>query len=512
MEKCDAPVGWALSTIGSVYQVVGGGTPSTKNQDYWQGAIPWITSADINGIRDVSISRHISESAVENSATNKVPPQTLLVVTRVGLGKIAISETDICFSQDLQGLIAPPELISPEFALYYLSFALQTLKYEGRGTTISGITKKQLRDTSLPLPPRNEQNRIVAKIEELFSELDKGLESLNAAREQINVYRQAVLKHAFEGKLTEGWREKNQDKLETANEMLDRVMQGRDIAYQQQLEAWNVDLAAWDRQGQCGKKPVKPKKIQEPDKPNPDHQLRMWELPGTWQWLQIGSFAFVTKLAGFEYTKFVQYDENGDLAVLKAENAGPHGFRPTDYSHVQSGAVSQLSRSYLNGGELVVVFVGAGTGNVATVPSDQEYFLGPNIGMVRPDSKAVTTGYMEAFLRSPKGKDLLLSAMKAVAQPSLSMGTIRQCPIAIPSAIEQREIIERLTQTQSQIEHAEKDIDEQLNKAESLRQSILNRAFSGDLVPQDPNDEPASVLLERIKAEKNSGKTKAERR
>ena len=146
---------------------------------------------------------------IENSATNKVPPKTLLVVTRVGLGKIAIAEQGICFSQDIQGLVAPPHLIQPEFSLYYLSYELQKLKYEGRGTTISGVTKKQLKDTKFPLPPLNEQHRIVAKIEELFSELDKGIESLKTAQEQFKVYRQAVLKHAFEGRLTARWREEN---------------------------------------------------------------------------------------------------------------------------------------------------------------------------------------------------------------------------------------------------------------------------------------------------------------
>jgi type I restriction enzyme S subunit len=228
----------------------------------------------------------------------------------------------------------------------------------------------------------------------------------------------------------------------------------------------------------------------------------MWNAPQSWQWLQIGSFAFVTKLAGFEYTKFVRYAEDGDLPVIKAENAGPDGYRVTQYSRVHSASVVQLARSHLEGGELLMVFVGAGTGNVALVPADRRYFLGPNIGMIRLETEAVNSRYLELFLRSPLGKDMALASAKAVAQPSLSMGTIRQTPVILPSRSEQDEIVQRLEAILSIIERSEMDIEEQLLGSEALRQSILKRAFSGSLVAQDPNEEPASLLIERSRAGK----------
>ena len=228
----------------------------------------------------------------------------------------------------------------------------------------------------------------------------------------------------------------------------------------------------------------------------------MWKAPTSWQWLQIGDFAFVTKLAGFEYTDYVKYDDAGDLPVIKAENAGILGFKPTNYSRVQSSAVAHLKRSYLNGGELLIVFVGAGTGNVATVPHGEKFFLGPNIGMARVETDQIDTEYLELFLRSPWGKDMILATVKAVAQPSISMGTIRQTPVIVPPVEEQKEIVRLLKENLSAIERMDDEIEDGLKKSESLRQSILKKAFSGQLVPQDPNDEPASVLLERIRAEK----------
>ncbi|BBL56818.1 restriction endonuclease subunit S [Methylomonas koyamae] len=232
------PQTWETTTLGNVYQVVGGGTPSTEVPDYWDGNIPWVTSADIESVRQIKIRKYVSEKGIKESTTNKVPPKTLLVVTRVGLGKIAISETSICFSQDLQGLIQSPKIICPEYTLYLLSYKLQYLKFDGRGTTISGITKKQLTDLDFELPPLSEQHRIVAKIEALFSELDKGIESFKTAREQLKIYRQALLKHAFSGKLTEQWRAENAGKLESAETLLQRIQTERQQRYQQQLKDW----------------------------------------------------------------------------------------------------------------------------------------------------------------------------------------------------------------------------------------------------------------------------------
>ncbi len=210
----------------------------------------------------------------------------------------------------------------------------------------------------------------------------------------------------------------------------------------------------------------------------------------------------MTKLAGFEYTDWVKYDEAGDLRVIKAENAGPNGYRVTGYSRIHGESVANLKRSVLVGGELLVVFVGAGTGNVATVPHGTRFFLGPNIAMARAESDAISTRYVELFLRSPSGRDLVLAAAKAVAQPSLSMETIRQCPIAIAPSAEQQEIVRRIDEQLDAVAVSESDIATNLQKAEALRQAILKKAFAGELVPQDPADEPAAALLDRIRAER----------
>ena len=195
------PKGWTKTSVGQLYDIIGGGTPSTKIEKYWKGNISWISSADIYDLYDIRPRRSITVEAVKSSATNLVPSESIIVVTRVGLGKIAYTKTPICFSQDSQALVGNNSIIDPHYALYYLSKAVQIFKYSNRGTTISGVTKKQLSELSFFLPPLNEQKRIVAKIESIFGNIDSIEKQVNDAIRSLNTLKQSVLKLAFEGKL-----------------------------------------------------------------------------------------------------------------------------------------------------------------------------------------------------------------------------------------------------------------------------------------------------------------------
>ena len=196
------PPNWSWVKLGDVCEnIIGGGTPSTGIESYWSGKIPWITSADILGIDKIIPRKFINEAAIKESATNLLPKGNIVVVTRVGLGKLAKNNFDLCFSQDSQGLILNKKIINTDFALVILSKAVQSFKIHNRGTTISGVIKKQLQELIIPLPPLPIQQKIVSKIEALFSELDSGVASLKKAKEQIKTYRQSVLASAFSGRL-----------------------------------------------------------------------------------------------------------------------------------------------------------------------------------------------------------------------------------------------------------------------------------------------------------------------
>ena len=154
----------------------------------------------------------------------------------------------------------------------FLAYFLQSPDYwvaiadEKLGIAVPNVNATKLKSITLPIPPVAEQNRIVAKIEELFSELDKGIESLKAARAKLNVYRQAVLKHAFEGKLTAQWREENKDKLETPEQLLAHIKQEREARYEQQLQEWRAAVKKWEEGGRLDRKPsrLRPPSFPEP--------------------------------------------------------------------------------------------------------------------------------------------------------------------------------------------------------------------------------------------------------
>lgn len=197
----DIPATWTWTRVGDVYNIVGGGTPSTKIPEYWNGNIPWITSADIRGITDIKPKKLVTKKGIENSATNLVPENSIIVVTRVGLGKVALARVPLCFSQDSQGLVNSSSFISPGFAVFYLLKAVQIFKYQHRGTTIAGVTKKQLAELPFALPPLLEQHQIDEEIERRFSlteEIEADVESNFKRAERL---RQSILKKAFSGKL-----------------------------------------------------------------------------------------------------------------------------------------------------------------------------------------------------------------------------------------------------------------------------------------------------------------------
>ncbi len=155
---------WQEIKLGEIaHKFVGGGTPSTKNQSYWQGNIPWITSKWLNNkIYLKSGEKYISQKALENSSTHLVPCNNLLFSTRVGVGKVAINNIDIAISQDLTGVLVD----NSQYSLEFLAFQARTSRIQNyfesnkRGATIKGITREDLKDTIFYIPSLPEQRKI----------------------------------------------------------------------------------------------------------------------------------------------------------------------------------------------------------------------------------------------------------------------------------------------------------------------------------------------------------------
>ena len=163
-------------------KTLGGGTPSTANTDYWEGHIPWMTSADIVNAKTIKPRKYITATAITNSATNLIPKNNIIVVTRVGLGKAVKNEMDICISQDSQGLILKQSVI-PNFLIHSLIEKIKVFKLTSQGSTIQGITKKRLLDIEISLPPLSQQKAIASLLETWDTAIEK-TEALITAKEK----------------------------------------------------------------------------------------------------------------------------------------------------------------------------------------------------------------------------------------------------------------------------------------------------------------------------------------
>ena len=188
--------------ISDIGKIVSGATPKTKDVDNYGGSIAWITPADLSGYTSKYIShgsRNITQKGYDSCSTHLMPRGTVLFSSRAPIGYVAIAENPICTNQGFKSIV-PNDDIDSEFLYYQLQYLRKKIQEKGSGTTFKEISGKVLGETDIVVPSLEEQSRIVAHIEELFSELDKAVDTLKTTKEQMDVYRQAVLKKAFESK------------------------------------------------------------------------------------------------------------------------------------------------------------------------------------------------------------------------------------------------------------------------------------------------------------------------
>ena len=188
---------YRLSQIG---QIVSGATPKTSNTEYFGGDIAWITPSDLSGYTRMYISsgaRMLTQSGYDSCSTQLMPEGTVLFSSRAPIGYVAIASNPLCTNQGFKSIIPDSSKLTSEFLYYQLKYLRKEIQDMGSGTTFKEISAKAFGQVEIVVPPITEQERIDARIEELFSQLDKGVETLQKTKQQLAVYRQAVLKSVF---------------------------------------------------------------------------------------------------------------------------------------------------------------------------------------------------------------------------------------------------------------------------------------------------------------------------
>ncbi|MGP9673351.1 restriction endonuclease subunit S [Pseudoalteromonas sp. AOP31-A2-14] len=188
---------WEVQALGNLGSFLGGGTPSTENRVYWSGDIPWVSSSDIKegDFFGINLHRFISEDAIKNSATKKVPENSLLIVSRVGVGKFAVCRHEVCTSQDFTSFT--PENCSIDFIAYQLYKNKNRLINLGQGTTIKGFTTGDLASFKLHIPEKGEQQ----KIADFLTSVDTKISQLTEKHRLLKDYKKGVMQQIFSQKI-----------------------------------------------------------------------------------------------------------------------------------------------------------------------------------------------------------------------------------------------------------------------------------------------------------------------
>lgn len=479
MEK-QLPKNWVECKLGELATVQSGGTPSRGINSYWNGDIPWVKISDIKEMYVDKTTEFITEEGLKNSSTRIFPKGTILFTIFATLGKIGILNIDAATNQAIAG-ITPSKFVNDKYLTYSLINLSNSISENGKGVAQKNINQAILKETIIPLPPLPEQNRIVEKLDKMFNQLETIKTSMANIPLLLKDFRQQVLSKAVTGKLTEEWRRGKE--LESAEVLIHKIIQKR---------VQDFDLKCQLAKENGERKPTKVflDKLPKIERIDVD-------LPEKWFQTNVHFLSFVTKLAGFEYSLHFDLKEEGEIPVVRAQNVQMGRFEDKNRLYMSKETSDFLVRSQLHGREILMVFIGAGTGNVCLAPKDERWHLAPNVAKI--DVDGISTEYLYLYLQSALGIENVLSRVKATAQPSLSMETIRDIVALVPPLEEQYEIVSRVENLLAKSEAIKKQYKLLKEKIDKLPQALLYKAFKGELTEQLESDGDAKDLLKEIK-------------
>lgn len=421
IKKDPLPKGWTIAKLGDICFTTSRGTPSRKVSKYFGGNIPWVKSGELDKGLILDTEEKITEEAIKNSSAKVFPKGTLLIALYgATVGKLAFLGIDATTNQAVCG-IYKSEAIESKLLYYFLQLEKNNLVGQSIGGAQPNISQGIIKDLNIPLAPLNEQKRILAKLEQLLTDLDKGIEYLEKAQKQIRIYRRAVLKWTFEGK--------NQKNKEYIVKDIAKVQIGP-FGTQLHKEDYVVD----------GIPLINPMHIQEGK--------------------IVANRAFtITKKKKDSLPNYIL--KEGDVIM---------------------GRRGEMARCGL------------------VTEKEDGWFCGTGSLYLRPNKILIDSKYLYCFLTGDNAKSYLEEKAGGTTMANLNLKIVNNMPIFLPSIDEQIKVVHEIESRLSVCDKIEETIESSLQQAEALRLSIIKKAFEGKLVPQDPNDEPAEKLLERIRA------------
>jgi type I restriction enzyme S subunit len=407
--------------------IVGGGTPSKANPAYFQGDIPFMTVKDLHARFVADTQDHISEAALEDSASTLVPADTLIVATRMSLGKITRPLVPTAINQDLKALFLH-DGIDKTYVEYLWRANESRIQGMGTGTTVKGIRLEDIRGLDVPLAPSAEQTRIAAHLDTLLTRIQSCNDRFDAIPALLKRFRQTIYIAATSGRLTEDWRVNGADK-------------------------WTHERAA----DVCTK-------VQSGGTPKEGFSER-----------------------GVPFLKVYNIVNQRVAFDCKPQYIDPS---------IHQGS---MAKSRTQPGDVLMNIVGPPLGKVAIVPANHpSWNINQAITLFRP-SERISTGWLYCILCSGVNiSDIVHETRGSAGQINISLSQCRDFVFPVPPASEQAEIIRRVEALFALADRIEARATAARTHAQRLNALTLAKAFRGELVPQDPENEPASKLLKQV--------------
>ena len=347
-----------------------------------------------------------------------------------------------------------------------------------------------LQSLQVPVPPQREQSRVVRAVEKLALDVATGIAALERCREKLHRYRASVLKAAVEGDLTADWRSEHPD-AEPASALVQRILAERRAHWEQE------QLRTYAERSKPPPKNWKAK-YREPVAPEP---ADLPSLPASWAWATLDQIAAPEKHALTDgpfgsNLKTAHYTASGPR-VIRLQNIGDGEFLDAE-AHIGDERFQALRKYEAKAGDIVFAALGNNLPRSCIVPE------GLGLAIVKADcvrfrpSALMSKECISVFVNADPTRQRAKTLIHGVGRPRLNLRSLRTVALPIPPPEEQQEIANRIRSELAAIHEAEAALTDGLSHTTSLRQSILHQAFTGKLLPQDPNDEPASKLLERL--------------
>lgn len=452
----------------------------------------------VSGTGELLEYRTIGEDGVFSPKHRFSAGQILYSKIRPYLNKCIVAEFDGLCSADMYPISAR---IEPRYLHRYMlsrDFLKQVDELAGNRVVLPKINQKQLSSVSIPTAPLNEQRRIVAKLEACEARIGAARAALDEVPKLLEQYRQSVLAAAFRGDLTRDWREANPD-VEPATELLARLRTERRRRREQ------AELAKYEQKGKSLPRDWQAN-YQEPQPLSESRLEELPVLPEGWCWARIEE---VCEIIGGLTKNTSREDFSLRMPYLRVANVYADRFVLDEIKEI-GVSPDEVTRTLVERDDLLIV-EGNGSqdqiGRVALWQGVVAPILHQNhlIKVRVTDGGQLLPRFVLYWLLSPPGRRMIESvASSSSGLYTLSVSKVGDLCIPVCPVSEQAKLIERISTLLNRHQSLTVSASETSSDLTTLTQSLLAKAFRGELVPQDPDDEPASVLLDRIRAERAS--------